>query len=73
MALVGDGLPAAEVQELLRQIKQERPEMRCLVLTVRTQQRRLALAAGADDVLPSGVPAGEMLSAIQKLLEDYLS
>lgn len=70
LVLVGSGLPDAEVGELLRQIKAKWPEIGCLVLTDSAQERRQALAAGADGVLPVGSSAGQLFSAINKILED---
>lgn len=70
LVLVGSDLPEAEVGELLRQIKEEWPETGCLVLADGTQQSRQALAAGADLVLPVGLPAGQLFFAIQQVLED---
>jgi DNA-binding NarL/FixJ family response regulator len=69
LILVGSGLPEAEVLELLRQIKETWPDTACLVLVESTQQRRSALAAGADQVLSVGVPSGEIFSAIRQVLE----
>ena len=68
LVVVGGGLPDEEVLELLRQIKDEWPETACLVLSESVQQRRLALAAGADSVLPAGLPAGRIFSAIRETL-----
>ncbi len=70
VALVGSGLPDAEVLELVRQIKQERPQTHCLVLTEQSGQRHLALAAGADRVISPGSPAGDVFSTIQQMLKD---
>lgn len=70
LVLIGSGLPDIEVLELLRQTKEAWPDTGCLVLTDGTQQRRQALAAGADCVLPPGTSAGPLFSAIQQLLED---
>jgi len=70
LVLVGSGLPNVEVVELLRHIKEEWPETGCLVLTDGTQQSRQALAVGADCVLPTGLSAGQLFSAIQHMLED---
>ena len=70
LVLMASDLPEAEVVELLRQIKESWPETGCLVLTDGTQHRRQALAAGADCVLPAGMSAGHLFSAIQQLLED---
>ncbi len=70
LILVGGGLPDAEVLEFVKQVKIEHPGASCLVLTEQAQQRQLALAAGADHVLPNGVPFGQMLVVIQQMLTD---
>jgi DNA-binding NarL/FixJ family response regulator len=70
LVLVTSDLPEAEVVELLRQIKEEWPEMGCLVLTDSAQGRRQSLAAGADYVLSAGLSAGQLFSAIRHMLED---
>jgi DNA-binding NarL/FixJ family response regulator len=70
LVLVGSGLPDGEVVELLLQIKSGWPEMGCLLLTDGTQPHRQVLAAGADGVLPTGLSAGQLFSAIQHMLED---
>ncbi len=69
LTLIGSGLPDAEVLELVRQIKQERPRTHCLVLTEQSAQRHLALAAGADRVISPGSPASEVVSAIEQMLD----
>ena len=70
LVFIGNGLPDIEVLELLRQTKEAWPETGCLVLTDGTQQRREALAAGADCVLPAGMSAGQLFPIIQLMLED---
>jgi DNA-binding NarL/FixJ family response regulator len=70
LVLIGSGLPDAEVLEFLRQTREAWPDTGCLVLTDGTQQRRQALAAGANCVLPAGMSAGQLFSAIQHMLED---
>jgi DNA-binding NarL/FixJ family response regulator len=70
LVLVGNGLPDAEIEELLRQVKARWPETGCLVLTDSAQGRRQALAAGADGVLPVGSSAGQLFSAINQILQD---
>ena len=69
LALIGGGLPDAEVLELVHQIKQERPQTRCLVLTEQSGQRHLALATGADCVISPGAPAGEVVFTIAQMLD----
>jgi len=70
LALIGSGLPDAEVLELVRQIKQERPQTHCLVLAEQSGQRHLALAAGADCVLSPGSSAGEVVLTIERMLDN---
>jgi DNA-binding NarL/FixJ family response regulator len=70
LALIGNGLPDAEVLELVRRIKQEQPQTRCLVMTEQSGQRHLALAAGADCVISPGAPAGEVVFAIEQMLDN---
>jgi DNA-binding NarL/FixJ family response regulator len=70
LALIGTGLPDAEVLELIRQIKQERPRTPCLVLAEQSGQRHLALSAGADCVMSPGSPAGEVVFTIEQMLDN---
>ena len=68
MALIAGGLPCAEVLELVRQIKQQWPQMACLVLAEKSEQQRDALLAGADYVMPPGMPSSQLLPVIQQLV-----
>jgi DNA-binding NarL/FixJ family response regulator len=70
LALIGNGLPDAEVLELVRRIKQEQPQTHCLVMTEQSGQRHLALSAGADCVISPGAPAGEVVFAIEQMLDN---
>ncbi len=70
LVVVGGGLPDAEVGELVRQIKAQRPATRCLVLTNGLHQPPAVLAAGADRVLPPGLPLGQVMSAVQEVMEE---
>jgi DNA-binding NarL/FixJ family response regulator len=70
LIVLGSDLPEDEVLELLRQIKEEWPNTACLVFVESSQQRRSALAAGADHALSVGVPAGHIFAAIRQILED---
>lgn len=66
--IVGGGLPDLEVVELVRQLKQHFPSTTCLVLAERSELQRDALLAGADAVMPSGSPWGQMVPIIHKLI-----
>ncbi len=73
LVLIVNGLPDANVPELVRAIKQARPSTGCLVLTEKFQPQDWPSDAGADYVrpdyvLPSGTPFGEMSSVSQSLL-----
>jgi DNA-binding NarL/FixJ family response regulator len=68
LVLIAGGLPEAEVLELVRQIKAGWPGAGCLVLDETAEGREQALAAGADQVLEVGVPAGRMYAVLKEML-----
>ena len=71
LVVIEGGLPEAEALELLRQIKQEWPEIGCLVLAESATIRQQALASGADQVLGVGLPAGQLCAVLQEMLEEF--
>jgi DNA-binding NarL/FixJ family response regulator len=54
LLIIDASLPEDEILALLRSIKQELPQTRCLVLAETTRQQQVMLAAGADAVLLRG-------------------
>jgi hypothetical protein len=71
--LIDGGLPEAKVAELPRQIKENWPEVGCLVLAESVDVHERALEAGADEVLAVGGPAGRMYAVLQGILGDLAS
>ena len=67
LVLLDTNLPGDEVLAVLRQIKAQWPQARCLIMSDSGQQRRTAKAAGADGMLLKGFLAAELLTAIREL------
>jgi len=61
-------LPEEEIVEGIRCIKQEWPQISCIVATERNHQYHKALTAGADDALLKGFPADRLFSVVNRLL-----
>ena len=66
--VVTSGLPDLEVVELVRQIKNNWPNVALLVLSERSEVQREALLAGADFVMPNGAPWGQLLPIVQRMV-----
>ena len=64
VVLMDASMPVMGGLEATRLVKAKWPEVRVIVLTIRTALRAEALAAGADAFLVKGCPAGELLAAI---------
>ncbi len=67
--LVATGLPIQEVIDLIRDVKKEEPDTRCMVLTETEPAQRLFMAAGADEVLLIDTMHSQLSSALINLLE----
>ena len=67
LVLLDTNLPGNEAWVVLRQIKAQWPQARCLIMSDSGQQRRAAKAAGADGMLLKGFLAAELLTAIREL------
>lgn len=66
--LVIDGnLAEDEVLALLAQVRQEQPQVRCVVLVETSRQRGKALSAGAHAVLQRRDPLENLQAAIERL------
>jgi DNA-binding NarL/FixJ family response regulator len=67
LVLLDGSLVADGDGETLRQIKERKPEIHCLVLVHSVEDERLALAAGADAVLQAGFRAEALFETIRSL------
>jgi DNA-binding NarL/FixJ family response regulator len=68
LVLLDSYWPDNEVRAMVRQIKAERPQTRCLVLANTVEQQQVAKSAGADEVLLKGSSTTNLLEAIDKLV-----
>jgi two-component system, NarL family, invasion response regulator UvrY len=70
MAILEISLPDISGLTVLRRMKQVRPPLRCLVLTMHdnAQYARLTMAHGASGYLTKGATSGELSDAIQTIL-----
>jgi DNA-binding NarL/FixJ family response regulator len=68
LALLDTNLPDDKVWVVLRRIKTQRLQTRCLVLADNSRQRQTAQVAGADGVLIKGFSTRELFAAIEELL-----
>jgi len=67
LVLLDTNLPGNEAWVVLRQIKAQWPQARCLIMSDSGQQRRAAKAAGADGMLLKGFLAAELVATIKEL------
>ena len=65
VVLIDSNLPEDEMLALVRKIKDETPEIRCVVLTDTRHRERQAQIAGADVVLSQGRGVGEIIKAMK--------
>lgn len=68
LTLLDFNLPDNEAWTVLKQIKTEWPQCRCLVLIDTIQQRRMAEAAHADGMLANGFSIDEFFAISDRLL-----
>ena len=70
VAILDIGLPDFSGLTVLRRVKQVRPSLMCLVLTMHDnpQYVRLAMAHGASGYLTKGATSGELYDAIRTIL-----
>ncbi len=70
MVILDIGLPDTSGLTVLRHVKQVRPSLKCLVLTMHDNQQyaRLAMAHGASGYLTKGATSGELSDAIRTVL-----
>lgn len=70
LVLLDANLPNDPLQTLLKQIKINWPQTRCIVLVSNIKQQQLARLNGADEVLLAGFSVTCLLNTIQTLLPE---
>lgn len=72
LVLLDAGLPDGEAWVALENIKNNFPEIRCLVLTHTKQDFITAQLQGADDILPDGFSSQLLFDALQRLASEEI-
>jgi len=67
LLIIDSGLPEDESTALLSRIKQEQPQVRCLVLVETTQQQEIFLALGADAVVLRSAPVDRLVETLDHM------
>jgi DNA-binding NarL/FixJ family response regulator len=67
LLVIDSSLPEDEILALLRQIKQEQPQIHCLVVAETSRQQAAVLAQGADAVILRSDPAERLVEALNNL------
>lgn len=67
LLIIDSGLIEDEMEALLSQIKQEQPQVRCLVLAETTRQKEAFMALGADAVALRNEPAEHLMTALDNM------
>jgi DNA-binding NarL/FixJ family response regulator len=68
IVLLDSSTPGCTLSKVLDLVRQERPQMRWIVLADNVQQQQDAQADGADAALLKGAPAAELVMMIERLL-----
>lgn len=68
VAVLDCDIPGGDVPTLLKRIKAECPETKCLVLADGVEQQREAESAGADVTVLKGFPAAKLVQTLSSLL-----
>jgi len=68
LVVVDSNLPGGDACSMLNQVKARCPHTQCVVLSDTVQQYRQAEAAGASQVLLTGVPATKLSVTLEGLL-----
>ena len=68
LVLLAANLPDGQAWTILKQINDNCPRTRCLVLIDTIEQRRLAEATGADEIVTSEFPVAQFRATIEQLL-----
>ena len=64
LVIIDSGLSDEELTSLLRQIKAEQPQIRCLVLAETSRQKETVLTLGADAVILRSEPTERLVEAL---------
>ncbi len=67
LLIIDSGLPEDELTALLRQVKREQPQVRCLVLADTSLQKEAVLTLGADVVVLRSEPTERVGEALDKI------
>ncbi len=67
LVLLEFSLTAEELSTILKRIKAESPQTRCLVLADDAQEKRVAEASGADEILIKGFSAQRLIETVRRL------
>ncbi len=67
LLIIDSSLPEDEILALLRQIKQEQPLVRCLVVAETSRQQAAVLAQGADAVILRSETTERLVEALNNL------
>jgi DNA-binding NarL/FixJ family response regulator len=67
LLIIDSSLPEDEIQALLQQIKQEQPQIRCLVLAETSRQQAAVLALGADAAILRSEPTERLVEALNNM------
>lgn len=67
LVIIDSGLPEDEILALLRQVKQDLPHVRCLVVAETHRQQQTLLASGADAVMLRSEPTEGLVEALDKI------
>jgi DNA-binding NarL/FixJ family response regulator len=67
LLIIDSNLPEDEIQALLQQIKQEQPQIRCLVVAETSRQQAAVLALGADAAILRSEPTERLVEALNNM------
>jgi DNA-binding NarL/FixJ family response regulator len=73
LVLLDFSLTGDEPQAILKRIKAESPQTRCLALADDVEEQQIAKAAGADAILIKGFPAQRLIETVRRLLPPQAS
>lgn len=69
LVLFDANLSGDEIWLVIRQVKVKSPQILCIAIVSNMLQKRMAQAAGADQILLAGFPAGELITVLETALK----